>query len=139
MQSLRFRVSTWLNDKIRERNWSIRRFGREIGVSATHAARLVNGTVPPSVELCKRIARVFKMRVDDVVREVGLLPSEPMTKPVLVERIDTELILMRDDELIMWFDTLRGFNTQRGRHDVSSAPVVDRTRVPPDDTQTVAD
>lgn len=118
-------MSTWLNEQIKERGWSIRRFGRVIGVSPTHAARLVNGAVKPSTRLCISIARAFGMRPADVINHVGLIPIEPITKSSLVHEADTELVLMSEAELIMWRDAMHSYNRQRGRYDDNKDSPVD--------------
>lgn len=109
-------MSTWLNEQIRERGWSIRRFGRAIGVSATHAARLINGMAKPSPRLCVAIARAFGMRPADVIEHVGIFPIEPVTKSSLVHDADTELALMSEAELAMWRDAMHSYNRTRGRY-----------------------
>jgi transcriptional regulator with XRE-family HTH domain len=108
-------MSTWLNDEVKKRNWSIRKFGQVIGVSHTHAARLVNGDVRPSLDLCAEIARAFDIRPEDVMKLAGILPPEPVSQSSITKEIDRELAAMTEEELCMWRDTLRGFNEQRGR------------------------
>jgi transcriptional regulator with XRE-family HTH domain len=65
----------WIAKMVHQRGWTIRRFGREIGVSATHAGRLVNGIKAPSPELARVIARVFGVPELEVFERVGLIKS----------------------------------------------------------------
>lgn len=67
--------SNWIAKMVHERGWTIRRFGREIKVSATHAGRLVNGIKSPSPELARVIARVFGVPELEVFEQVGLIKS----------------------------------------------------------------
>jgi transcriptional regulator with XRE-family HTH domain len=67
---------SWLNNEIRIRDWSIREFGRRTGISHTHAARIINGEVDPSADLCQEIARAFGVSVAEVFRRAGYLPDE---------------------------------------------------------------
>lgn len=69
-------LSSWVNNELRIRDWSIREFGRRIGVSHTYAARIVNGENRPSADLCQEIARAFGVSVAEVFRRAGYLPEE---------------------------------------------------------------
>jgi transcriptional regulator with XRE-family HTH domain len=67
---------TWIERELFERRWSVREFGRQIGVSATHAGRLAQGE-RPSTRLCHEIARVFGMTHLEVLRRVGHVDPLP--------------------------------------------------------------
>jgi len=67
-------MATWINQNREQRGWSIREFGRRIGVSHTHAARLANGDVEPDADMCIEIARAFGVSPESVMREAGILP-----------------------------------------------------------------
>ncbi len=67
----------WIAQQVQARGWTIRKFGREIGVSATHAQRLVNGIRPPSPDLARVIARVFEVPELEVFERVGLIKASP--------------------------------------------------------------
>jgi len=70
-------LSFWIEQELVERGWSAREFGRRIGVSHTHAARIVNGEVIPSLKLCNEIGRVLDVTPEEVLRRAGLLPEIP--------------------------------------------------------------
>lgn len=71
------KLVTWVENKLVDRNWSIREFGRQVGISHTHAARIVNGESRPSISLCHDIADVFDVPRQEVMRIAGLLPPVP--------------------------------------------------------------
>jgi plasmid maintenance system antidote protein VapI len=48
-----------------------------LGISYTHAARLANEEQPLTTEMCKRIAVVFEMTEEDVMRLAGHLSPLP--------------------------------------------------------------
>jgi transcriptional regulator with XRE-family HTH domain len=70
-------LSDWISEKLKEKGWSVREFGRRIGVSPSHASRVVNGHVTPSFRLCNEIARAFSVRPQKVLVLAGLIPPEP--------------------------------------------------------------
>ena len=71
------KLSPWITEKLDERGWSVREFGRRIGVSPSHASRVANGQVMPSFNLCNEIARAFELRLQEVLVLAGLIPPEP--------------------------------------------------------------
>lgn len=87
------KLASWINEKTKDNNWSIREFGRRAGISHTHAARIVNSEVVPSAEVCQNIAVAFGVPVEDVLRLAGLLPSLPEGNEVV------RAILLRLQEL----------------------------------------
>jgi transcriptional regulator with XRE-family HTH domain len=68
---------TWIEYELFKRRWSTREFGRQVGVSATHASRIGRGIDQPSAKLCAEIARVFGMTTQEVMRRAGHLPPLP--------------------------------------------------------------
>jgi transcriptional regulator with XRE-family HTH domain len=77
-------LEDWLHQEIEKRNWSVREFGRRIEVSPSHAARIANGEVMPSIEICEKIARVFNVSLEHIFRLAGILP--PLASPIAEER-----------------------------------------------------
>lgn len=75
----RKKKNTWLwrELKRKDRDWSARQFGRKLGVSPTHAARLVNEEQPLTTEMCKKVANVLEMTEEDVLRLAGHLSPLP--------------------------------------------------------------
>jgi transcriptional regulator with XRE-family HTH domain len=71
------RLTPWITEKLDKRGWSVREFGRRIGVSPSHASRVANGQVIPSFKLCSEIARAFEVRLQEVLVLAGLIPPEP--------------------------------------------------------------
>jgi transcriptional regulator with XRE-family HTH domain len=79
--------AAWLRREVRtKRGWSGAEFGRRIGVSRQHVARLLKGTQQPSTELCERIAREFGITTEEVLRGVGHLQPLPADYDVRQER-----------------------------------------------------
>ena len=73
---------TWIAQKLREREkagqkMSGREFARQIGCSPTHAHKLITGEQRPSSKLCRRIAAVFGVTEQEVMRQVGHLSDLP--------------------------------------------------------------
>ena len=67
----------WIWRELDERGWSARYLGRQLEVSYTHAARLANEEQPLTTEMCKRLASVFEMTEEDVMRKAGHLSPLP--------------------------------------------------------------
>ena len=67
----------WIWRELDERGWSARYLGRQLEVSYTHAARLANEEQPLTTEMCKRLATVFEMTEEDVMRKAGHLSPLP--------------------------------------------------------------
>ena len=74
---MRDNLETWINQETTNRGWSIREFGRRIGASPSHAARIANGEARPSVRLCNEIALALGVPPEEVMRKADLLPPEP--------------------------------------------------------------
>lgn len=71
------KLTTWLNEKLEYNGWSIRHFAKRLGISHTHAGRIVNGEVKPNAEVCAAIARVFGEPTEAVFRLADMLPQIP--------------------------------------------------------------
>ena len=70
-------MATWINTQREHKKWSIREFGRRIGVSHTHAARLANGDIEPDADMCISIARAFDKLPSEVLIMAGHLEPAP--------------------------------------------------------------
>ena len=68
---------TWLKQKLREERRSARWLARQIGYSYTQTHRFVTGEQPPSMRACRKLAAVFGMTEQEVMREVGRLSPLP--------------------------------------------------------------
>ena len=68
---------TWIKRELTKRRMTGREFARQIGCSPTHAHRLIAGEVQPSEKLCPKIARVFGMTEQEVLRRAGKLSQLP--------------------------------------------------------------
>ncbi|NLE43885.1 MAG: helix-turn-helix domain-containing protein [Chloroflexi bacterium] len=95
-----------MSQRIQDRGWSVREFGRQVGVSHTHAARIVNGKVAPSGKLCRDIAAVLDVPVHIVMEYAGLLPARAEEDPSLAEAQHL-FAQLSDDEQEMFLAQLR--------------------------------
>jgi transcriptional regulator with XRE-family HTH domain len=68
---------TWIKRELTKRGMTGRRFADAIGCSPTHASRLIAGVDRPSVKLCRRIAAVFRVTEQEVMRQTGRLSPLP--------------------------------------------------------------
>ena len=71
---MRNTLPTLIERELQERGWSAREFGRRVGISHAHAARIVNGEVKPSLNLCNEIAEVLDTSPQDIMSRAGILP-----------------------------------------------------------------
>ncbi len=68
------KLTTWLNEKLEYNGWSIRHLAKRLGISHTHAGRIVNGDVKPNAEVCMSIAKVFGEPAEAIFRLADMLP-----------------------------------------------------------------
>ena len=68
---------TWIAQELTKRGMTGRKFARQIGCSPTHAHRLITGVERPSTKLCRRIAAVFGVTEQEVMRQTGRLSPLP--------------------------------------------------------------
>jgi len=64
----------WLQHEIDERQWNQSDLARHSGLSTGHISRLILGRRNPGKETCRSIARAFRVPIDIVLREAGILP-----------------------------------------------------------------
>ena len=64
----------WLRLELEVRGYSQTRFAKRIGVEPGTISNWVNGRRDPSAELCRKIADVFLMPPEHVLRKAGILP-----------------------------------------------------------------
>ena len=67
---------TWLRREMRVRGkMSGRWLAQQIGLSHAQTYRLINGEQPPTVATCHKLAEVFSMEPQEVMRLSGRLPA----------------------------------------------------------------
>ncbi len=76
----------WLNNKIRENDWSQRELAKRAGISHSAIANVMSGLREPTLDFCKAMAKAFNERPETVLRIAGLLP----TSVALVDDLDEE-------------------------------------------------
>lgn len=118
------KLAGWLRGKLEERDWSIRHFARQVGVSHTHAAAIINQEANPSVDLLRKIADLFATPMEEVLRLYGLLPPSPDPgSPQAARERRVHYYFSRlpveQQELILetmkaWYEASRGDKTDEG-------------------------
>ena len=68
---------TWLKRQVDEKGWKGRQFARLIGYSYSQTHRFLTGEQPPSGRACRKIAALFGMTEQEVMREMGRLSPLP--------------------------------------------------------------
>lgn len=108
---------TWIAKELRRqeeagKKMSGREFARQTGCSPTHAHKLITGAQRPSPKLCRRIARVFGVTEQEVMRQAGHLSPLPDGYSELDEQRLVELYrsLSHDgrNQLMRFAEFLRG-------------------------------
>lgn len=69
--------STWFEQQLKKRGWSKREMARRVGVSHSAIAYIANGEMRPSVDMCKKVARVLGISNREVMIRAGILDPEP--------------------------------------------------------------
>jgi transcriptional regulator with XRE-family HTH domain len=57
--------------------WSMRELSRRSGISHSHAARIVNGEVNPSADVCRRLARALNVAETEILKQAGYITDKP--------------------------------------------------------------
>ncbi|MCB0175797.1 MAG: helix-turn-helix domain-containing protein [Anaerolineae bacterium] len=66
--------SEWLAEEMKNRSYSQGRLAESVGVSQPYISRLLKGDKKPGIELCLKLAEVFDVSVDYVLRVADILP-----------------------------------------------------------------
>ena len=85
-----------VKDEIARRNLSIREFSRLVGVSHPTISSLLNGEVP-TYDLCKKLAPILHVPLEQMLRAAGLLPPKPNGNQKLDEALHVLSMLPPDD------------------------------------------
>lgn len=67
----------WLNDVLREKDWSQSELARRAGVSRATISDVILGQEKPGRKLCMGIASALNIPAEEVFRIAGLLPKKP--------------------------------------------------------------
>ena len=99
----------WLNEQLEERGWSRSEAARRGKISASALDKVIGGFSRPGLEFCQGIARAFKIPVEDVLRQAGILPMygelpaqlrELMARVVVLPKTDQEMIVQALEALV---------------------------------------
>jgi transcriptional regulator with XRE-family HTH domain len=77
--------SNWLNDELRERDWSQAGLSRATGLTTAAISKIMSGERGLGKKSANSIARAFKMSPEVVYRIAGLLPPKSDSTPTLEE------------------------------------------------------
>ena len=70
---------TWLQNAIRDRQWSISELARRSGVSQSHLSNIISGNRKASAATLSALARALNLPADLVFSKAGLLPPAKST------------------------------------------------------------
>lgn len=73
------RFASWLNNELKNRNWTQAELSRKSGVSTGQIARLMTGERGLGEETVSRIARALSINPITVYRAAGFIPEVPDT------------------------------------------------------------
>ena len=68
-------LGNWLQSQLKKRGWSQGELSRRSGLSQPQISGLIAGSKDPSAEACRKLANVFEVTPETVMRLAGLLPS----------------------------------------------------------------
>ena len=71
--------SEWLEAELNQRGWRQAELVRRSGLSVGHVSRIITSQRLPGSDAIQGIARAFKMPVEDVMRQAGLLHQRQLT------------------------------------------------------------
>jgi transcriptional regulator with XRE-family HTH domain len=86
--------STWLIGELEKRGWSNSELARRAGVTQGAISHVISGTRSPGTDLCRSIARAFKIPPTQVFRRAGLLPSPPVQDDPTLDELDQYIKLL---------------------------------------------
>lgn len=78
----------WLEKELKERRYSQGQLAESIGVSQPFISRLLKGEKKPSADFCVRLAEVFELTPEHVMRIAGILPPALGDNATLQELMD---------------------------------------------------
>ncbi len=65
----------WINRRLDELGWSRSEAARRGGISASALDKVISGHANPGLDFCQGLARAFRMPLEDVLRQAGILPD----------------------------------------------------------------
>lgn len=93
----------WINEQLKERNWSQAELARRGHFSTGALSRIMNRERMPGVDICRGVAEAFGMRDVDVMKIAGLAsnPSLDEEPPSVREMISKFTRLSDEDQAYM--------------------------------------
>ena len=78
----------WLETEMKDRRFSQGKLARTIGVTQPFISLLLKGEKKPSADFCVKLAEVFELTPEHVMRIAGILPAVVGNNATLQELID---------------------------------------------------
>ena len=75
MDDVNERFARWVTAELDERGWSQSQAARRGGFSASMLSKVVAGSANPGLDLFQGIAVAFRIPLEDVLRQAGILPD----------------------------------------------------------------
>ena len=102
----------WLTEQMNEREWSQARLAKESGLSRQAIGYYLGPkSKKPDEEALQKLAKAFKMPVEQVYRAAGVPLSDPMISPE-IEQIVHEVERMSHEEQLEILSFIRWKNNQ---------------------------
>ena len=88
---------TWGEQELRKRDLSWHRVEMEAGLSNAAISRRARENKPPTFDTCVAISAVFRLPLEHVLQEAGMLKGNPNVGPSVNELLYLATRLSRDD------------------------------------------
>lgn len=66
----------WLEQQLREKNWSIRELGRRSDINASDISKILSGKRKPTLETYAKISEGLELPLERIFRIAGILPDD---------------------------------------------------------------
>ena len=86
-------LSTYLNEELQKRGWSIRELARRSGVSHTAVSYVMSGQREAGLRFCNGVARALDVPPEIILRLAGRIPQRATRKQLT-------------DEILFYFDRM---------------------------------
>lgn len=83
------------------RGWSQEQLGRKIGIERNRISRYARGALWPTLELLVRMANIFEVSLDYLIRDTENMAINRISNKALLERVEKANNLPEDDQTIL--------------------------------------
>jgi transcriptional regulator with XRE-family HTH domain len=107
-------ISDWLQSNLDRRGWSQSELARRAGLSSATVSDILSGNARPGFNFCRKVARAFELRTEEVLRIANLLdPLPPETS--LFEQARYYFNQLSEDEKDIILSQMRALVERRER------------------------